>query len=72
MERKLQDLSDIELKAVAYDTLAQIQALQGQLNAINGELTRRAQESQQPHAPPASSVIPRTEPVEEVADVKTI
>lgn len=47
MERKLQDLSDIELKALAYDTLAQLQLLQNNLNAINGELGRRVQQTQQ-------------------------
>jgi hypothetical protein len=46
MERKLQDLSDIELKALAYDTLAQLQLLQNNLNTINGELGRRSQQAQ--------------------------
>ena len=43
MERKLEELSDIELKALAYDTLAQLQMLQQNLNTINGELAKRAQ-----------------------------
>lgn len=43
MERKIEDLTDIELKALAYDTLAQLQVLQQNLNMINGELTKRAQ-----------------------------
>jgi hypothetical protein len=41
MERKLTDLSIIELKATAYDTLAQIQQLQGNLTSINAELNTR-------------------------------
>jgi hypothetical protein len=63
MERKIEDLSDIELKAVAYDTLAAIQLHQNNLNAINGELARRAQANQgaQASQPPAPSggIIPR-------------
>lgn len=50
MERKLEELSDIELKALAYDTLGQLQLHQQNLNAINTELARRAQARQE--APP--------------------
>ncbi len=46
MERKLQDIPDMELKALAYDHLAQLQALQNNLNAINAELNRRLQQQQ--------------------------
>ena len=42
MEKKLEDISDVELKAMAYDTLAQLQALQQNLNIINAELSKRA------------------------------
>lgn len=35
---ELKDLSIIELKAYAYDTLAQIQSLQGNLDALNNEI----------------------------------
>jgi len=48
MEKTLQDLSDIELKAMAYDTLAQLQLLQNNLAAFNNELSRRAQAARTP------------------------
>ena len=69
MERKLQDLSDIELKALAYDTLAQLQVLQNNLNTINGELNRRAQQPQQAQPPP-SRFIQRDQPP--VGTVETV
>lgn len=56
MERKLTEWSAIEIKAAAYDCLATIQATQNQLNALNGELSRRSQESAQPIP---ESIIPR-------------
>ena len=54
MEKNLQTMSDIELKALAYDHLAQLQQTQNNLNMINQELARRAQQP-----PPLSQVIPR-------------
>lgn len=54
MEKRLQDLTDVELKALAYDQLAQLQQCQNNLNVINGELSRRTQTSQ-----PNAQVIPR-------------
>ena len=55
MEKNLQTLSDIELKALAYDHLAQLQQLQNNLNLINQELAKRASAPQ----PPPNQVIPR-------------
>jgi hypothetical protein len=46
MEKKLEDFTDIELKALAYDTLAQLQVSQRNLDTINGELSKRAQSAQ--------------------------
>ena len=53
MEKKLQDLTDVELKALAYDQFAQIQLCQNNLNAINGELARRSQPQPSPQAIPS-------------------
>jgi hypothetical protein len=47
MERTLENLSDVELKAVAYDTLAQLQLFQQNIQVINAELAKRAQARQQ-------------------------
>jgi len=41
MEKNIQELSEIELKALAYDALANIEFYQGNLRALNGELARR-------------------------------
>lgn len=62
MERQIQDVSDMELKATAYDTLAQIQMLQNQLNTINQELSRRAQAAQQPPPQPITRAMGEPEP----------
>lgn len=43
MEKTLESLTEIELKARAYDTIAQLQLLQQNLQAINAELVKRAQ-----------------------------
>ena len=48
MERKVEELSEIELKAAAYDILAQIQMYQQQLNIINTELGKRSQNKRAP------------------------
>ena len=66
MERKIQDLSDIELKALAYDTLAQLQLLQNNLNVINTELNTRAK-----NVSPQAQLIPR-EPFSPVGTVETV
>lgn len=59
MERKIEELSDIELKALAYDTLAQLQLFQQNLNVINGELAKRAQAARQATQPIEPEIIPR-------------
>jgi hypothetical protein len=67
MERKLQELSVIELKALAYDTLAQLQILQNNMNIINQELNLRAT----PPPNQTSPVIPR-EPLSPSGTVQTL
>ena len=52
MEKTLDSLTEIELKALAYDTIAQLQSLQQNLQAINQELAKRAQNSQAPKLTP--------------------
>lgn len=59
MERKLEELSDIELKALAYDTLAQLQMFQQNLNVINTELAKRVQAGKVTAQVVPSGVIPR-------------
>lgn len=44
MNKNIQEVSEIELKSIAYDIISQLQLLQNQLNAINSELVRRNQE----------------------------
>jgi hypothetical protein len=58
MEKKLEDFTDIELKALAYDILAQLQVSQRNLDAINGELSKRAQSAQSAQSS-KSGTIPR-------------
>lgn len=65
MERRLQDLTDVEIKALCYDLLAQQQQAQQNLTALNQELVRRNQVAQQNAATQSlqhetrSAVIPR-------------
>jgi hypothetical protein len=47
MERQITDLTVTELKAVAYDQMAQIELAQNNLRAINEELRKRLQPQQQ-------------------------
>jgi hypothetical protein len=68
MERKIEDLSDIELKALAYDTLAQLQFFQNNLNLINAELNIRAKNAQ---TAPQSQMIPR-HPISPMGTVETM
>jgi uncharacterized membrane protein YccC len=44
MEKQLSEINLVELKALAYDHLSQIEFLQNNLRAINQELARRAQQ----------------------------
>jgi D-mannonate dehydratase len=46
MEKQLKDLTDIEIKALCYDLLAQQQNIQQNLTILNQELAKRAQQSQ--------------------------
>lgn len=41
MDKQLQDLTVVELKAIAYDQMAQMELLQNNLRVINQELSRR-------------------------------
>lgn len=43
MDKQLSELNIIELKAIAYDQLAQIEMAQSNLRAINQELNKRMQ-----------------------------
>ena len=52
MEKKLTELTEVELKALAYDTIAQLQLHQNNLNVINQELSTRSVQR-------SSQVIPR-------------
>ena len=41
MNKELKDYTDVELKALAYDIIAQVQSLQNNLGVINQELANR-------------------------------
>lgn len=61
MERQISDLTTVELKAIAYDQMAQIELAQNNLRAINQELSKRVQQTSPPAAPaieplPAGSI----------------
>lgn len=43
MNKDIKDISDVELKAVAFDSLKEIERLQQQIQFINQELNNRAQ-----------------------------
>lgn len=47
MEKKLSDLTVIELKSLAYDELARLEAAQSNLRILNQEIANRAQQTQQ-------------------------
>ena len=47
MERKLEDLTIVEIKSIAYDTIIQLQMTQQNLQIINEELARRNTANQQ-------------------------
>lgn len=48
MQKQLKDFSDVELKAIAYDTIAKIEQEQKTLQTINNELASRANKKAQP------------------------
>jgi hypothetical protein len=47
MEKKLSDLTVVELKSLAYDELARIEQSQSNLRVLNQEINNRVQQSQQ-------------------------
>ena len=47
MEKKLSDLTVVELKSLAYDELARIDQSQSNLRVLNQEINNRVQQSQQ-------------------------
>ena len=47
MEKKLSDLTVIELKSLAYDELAKLENAQQNLKILNQEINKRFQEQQQ-------------------------
>jgi hypothetical protein len=47
MERKLSDLTIVELKSLAYDELARLETAQSNLRILNQEIANRVQQIQQ-------------------------
>lgn len=47
MEKKLSDLTVVELKSLAYDELARIEQAQSNLRILNQEIGNRIQQAQQ-------------------------
>lgn len=47
MEKKLSDLTVVELKSLAYDELAKLENAQQNLRVLNQEIAKRVQEQQQ-------------------------
>jgi hypothetical protein len=47
MEKKLSDLTVVELKSLAYDELAKLENAQQNLRILNQEINKRFQEQQQ-------------------------
>lgn len=47
MEKQISDLTTIELKALAYDQMAQLELSQNNLRIINQELSKRLQSQNQ-------------------------
>ena len=50
MEKKLSDLTVVELKSLAYDELAKLENAQQNLRVLNQEITKRVQAQQSQHA----------------------
>jgi len=50
MEKKLSDLTVVELKSLAYDELAKLENAQQNLRVLNQEIAKRVQEQQAQHA----------------------
>jgi hypothetical protein len=47
MEKKLSDLTVVELKSLAYDELDRLEAAQSNLRVLNQEIGNRVQQTQQ-------------------------
>ena len=47
MEKKLSDLTVVELKSLAYDELTKLETAQQNLRVLNQEINKRFQEQQQ-------------------------
>ena len=47
MEKKLSDLTVVELNSLAYDELARLEAAQSNLRVLNQEIGNRVQQTQQ-------------------------
>jgi hypothetical protein len=47
MEKKLSDLTVVELKSLAYDELARIEQAQSNIRVLNQEIGNRIQQAQQ-------------------------
>lgn len=47
MEKKLSDLTVVELKSLAYDELARVEQAQSNLRILNQEIGNRIQQAQQ-------------------------
>ena len=60
MEKKLSDLTVVELKSLAYDELARLEAAQSNLRILNQEIANRSQQAQQGNltSPPDVSASP--------------
>lgn len=58
MDKTLTDLTVVELKALAYDQMAQLELSQNNLRVINQELNRRANSN--PQLPP--NFLPQQQP----------
>lgn len=66
MDKQLSDLTVVELKALAYDQMAQLELAQNNLRVINQELSRRMNTGMQVGPPPnfgPSSQRPVLEPL---------
>ena len=57
MEKKLSDLTVVELKSLAYDELAKLESAQQNLRVLNQEIAKRVQEQQSQQATFASPAL---------------
>jgi hypothetical protein len=60
MQKNVQDFTDIELKAIAFDNLVQAEQCQNVIKTINNELASRAQNTQ-PKKPMDEQTTPQEE-----------